>query len=89
MKSVTFNEGLEVLESYICENSGLERVSLPTTLKEIESSAFSNCKFLKHVSLPDFLEKIGYKCFAYSGIESIVIPKNIKVIEKSTFYQCV
>lgn len=88
MKSVKFNEGLEILGGYIFENSGLESVQLPTTLKEIESDAFSKCKSLKHVLLPNLLEKIGSHCFENSGIESIVIPRNVKIIEKNTFHKC-
>ena len=43
----------------VFENSAIEGVKLPTTLKRIEYSAFKNCKGLKRVYLPDKLEYVG------------------------------
>ena len=43
----------------VFENSAIEDIKLPTTLKRIEYSAFKNCKCLKRVYLPEKLEYIG------------------------------
>ena len=80
LKRVILNEGLEVLGTNerpddeqwyygIFQGSAVESVSLPSTLKRIEYSAFRNCKHLKSVALPKGLEKIGEGCFCESGIE--------------------
>ena len=74
LKTVKFNAGLEVLgtdeyvengELYygVFEESSIEHVELPSTLRRIEYSAFESCKNLKNISLPDKLEYIGNWCF--------------------------
>ena len=68
------SDGLEVLGSGECadagqgfrgvfEESALERVELPSTLKRIEYNAFQHCKDLKSINLPRKLEYIGKRCF--------------------------
>ena len=65
-----FGEGLEVLGTNeypdnggmwcgVFEESSVERVELPATLKRIAYSAFENCEKLKHIELPNKLEYIG------------------------------
>ena len=74
LKYAKFGEGLEVLgtDEYpeddgawcgVFEESALERVELPSTLKRIEYSTFEKCKNLKRINLPDGLEYIGKCCF--------------------------
>ena len=60
LKTVKFNEGLEVLgtdeysddgKTYfgVFEESAVERVELPSTLRRIEYRVFENCKNLKNI----------------------------------------
>ena len=58
----------------------MEEVVLPSTLRRIEYSAFLRCANLKHIRLPEELEKIGKYCFAESGIEEIAIPTSVTEI---------
>ena len=69
-----FGEGLEILGTNeypdngnlwygVFEESSIESVELPSTLKRIEYWAFENCKSLKSITLPDKLEYIGNRCF--------------------------
>ena len=45
LESVVLNEGLEVLEyAFSCTN--IKKIAFPKTLKEIDSSTFSDCKNL-------------------------------------------
>ena len=88
LKRIVINEGLEVIgmdeypkEGYLYygafEESTVEEVILPSTLKRIEYSAFRRCTNLKHISLPEGLEKIGKSCFTGSGIEEVAIPNSV------------
>ena len=74
LKTVIFNEGLETLGTNeyadsdklyqgVFENSALQNVELPVTLKRIEYSAFENCASLKNIVLPRKLEYVGKRCF--------------------------
>lgn len=95
LKTVKFNEGLEVLgtdeyfndKSYygVFEESSVERVKLPSTLKRIEYGAFEYCTNLKSIWLPDALEYIGKESFLRSGFGKIMIPKTVKSIGNDAF----
>ena len=63
-------------------------MKLPSTLKRIGHSTFTQCNSLKIIELPDGLEYIGVNCFSESELESIRIPPAVKTIEMLTFYQC-
>ena len=69
-----FNNGLEVIgtdeylnDGGLCygvfEESSVENIELPSTLKRIEYSVFEGCKSLRSIHLPDRLEFIGQRCF--------------------------
>lgn len=74
LKEIRFKDGLEALgtDQYLddgklyygaFQNSVVEYVELPATLKRIEYSAFEGCKALKSITLPEGLEFIGKMCF--------------------------
>lgn len=74
---------------------GLEKlvsVKIPKTVKTIGSNAFSNCKYLREVELPQGLEKINTYAFGGSyynngqaQIEEIVIPFGVTYIGEYAF----
>ena len=74
LRSAKFGEGLEVLgtDEYadtgksfygVFDESALERVWLPFTLRRIEYYAFAGCKNLKSIVLPENIEYLGKGCF--------------------------
>lgn len=67
------------------EQSALENVHLPSTLKRIEYNVFDECKQLKNIQLPEGLEYIGRQCFYKSGLESIVLPATVKSVGSGAF----
>ena len=71
-------------KSLMCE------ISLPHSLKCIESGAFSSSAIKGNLALPEGLEYIGGSAFNdCSGLTgSLTIPSGIKVIESSSFRQC-
>lgn len=84
LKCARLNEGLEVLEDRehaYCEwngvfsGSAVEDVLLPSTLMVIGAYAFSQCKNLKSVQLPDSLERIESDAFIESALESVTLPR--------------
>ena len=92
LRSVKFAEGLEALGtdeyqsdgsmwSGAFQESALENVRLPSTLKKIEYRTFAGCENLKAIEFPDGLEYLGKDCFYESGLESINIPPALKTIE--------
>ena len=99
LKTVKFNDGLEVLGTHeyadngcrycgFFQDSSVERVDLPTTLKKIEFCTFESCKNLKSIKLPNSLEYIRSDCFAESGLQTIEIPRKGVRIEGYVFTGC-
>ena len=74
------------------EQSGIEEIQTPPSLKAIGDGAFSNCKQLKYAVLNEGLETLGngreIGCFESSSIENVVLPSTLKRLEKRTFYNC-
>ena len=90
-----FNEGLEVLgvddgrwSSGVFQESAVEDVQLPHTLKRIERHAFDNCWDLRSITLPDNLEYIGMGCFCESGLAEVQIPKAGVQVGDYAFSNC-
>ena len=54
----------------------------------IGADAFAACDDITGIAVPDTVESIGYKAFAYSDIEKIDLGSNMKEIGNQAFYQC-
>lgn len=69
-------------------------IEIPQTVEgcritEIRDNAFYECGSLKHITLPDTIEKIGHHAFyACSSLESVTIPDSVKEIGMGCFCGC-
>ena len=70
------------------EEAQKETVVVPSWIRVIDRFAFSSCKDVKHVILPDTVQEIGYGAFHYSGIKDIVIPDSVTKMEHEVFEEC-
>ena len=69
--------------------SSMKTVKFPAELKEIQASAFRDCKGLETLELPDTLEKLGKSAFqGCKNLARIVIPPSVTEIPKSAFNGC-
>ena len=66
----------------------IERVFIPNTVEIIEDSAFSECKNLYKIIMPDRLKELGNHAFSGSAIECMIIPEGIKLLGTNLFYGC-
>ena len=62
----------------------VQKYVLPNTIRELENSAFKECK-ADEVVLPVWLETIGDICFLNSEVEEVELPIGLKTIGKSAF----
>ena len=76
-----------IFNNYPTEYFELEKITFPSTLKEIGDLAFQGCK-IKSIVFPDGLEEIGFAAFQYCPLESISFPKSLKTIGKMAFSNC-
>ena len=72
----------------VFQESSLERVDLPSTLRRMETRAFERCSRLRSITLPDSLERIETRCFSGSGLTEIQIPNAGVCADKSAFGGC-
>lgn len=51
LQYVTLPEGLQELESFVFENTGLVEVNIPSSLTEMDDNPFNNCKALENIDV--------------------------------------
>jgi hypothetical protein len=62
---------------------------VPSTVTEIEGSAFKDCKNLLAIQIPDSVANIGTEAFAgCTGLKEITIPDSVTEISWCAFYGC-
>ncbi len=67
----------------------IERVEIPSSVKEIGPYAFSICKNLKEAVIPASVIKINSGSFQYCpSLLSVVIPESVEYIGSTAFYAC-
>ena len=83
----TANGGHVFTNSY--DRSVIQRVTMPSSVKRIRSSAFSDCDNLAEVYLSSSLTNIGLSAFARCGnLKSINIPGTVDLIDMFAFSWC-
>lgn len=69
-------------------NTACKEVILPNSVKWIEGGAFSYCKQLRGIHLPNQLQKIGVNAFCLSHLQAIEIPSTVRVLGANAFANC-
>lgn len=77
-----------IAESAFEDNTDITSITLPKTLKTIESSAFCYCENLKKVNIKSSLTSIGSYAFTYTGLTEITIPDSVTSIGDNAFQSC-
>ena len=75
----------ELGRSTFDECVNLKSVSLPSSLKKIDSYAFNDCFSLQSITLPEQLERIESYAFQRCDLEDIYIPAKVIFISASAF----
>ena len=67
----------------------LEKVNIPSKLKNIFGHTFANCRCLKEIVLPKDLKSIGdFAFFDCESLKYIIIPRSVTSIGESAFTWC-
>ena len=67
------------------ENTKIEKITIPATIKSIPSYAFYKCTKLSEVILNEGLESIGSYAFDSCRLKKLIIPSTCKTIESCAF----
>ena len=70
--------------------SDIEKIFIPSTVRELGSCAFCGCKQLREAIFePDSeLRIIKWSCFSNCGLEEVIIPRSVRTIEECAFSGC-
>lgn len=87
MKRLTFSEGIRVIPRAIAYfNEELETVDIPSTVEEIDESAFFYCLSLQNANLPEGIRRIDDAAFRFCiNIDSLILPPSVEYIGRTTF----
>ncbi len=72
-------------EDFLRNNTKIEKISIPATIKKIPNYAFYKCTKLSEVVLNEGLERIGAYAFDSCKLKTLIVPSTCKVIENSAF----
>lgn len=69
------------------ENSGIESIVIPGTVKTVGSNVFSNCSSLSTLTIEDGVETIGEKAFYNSSaLKDVTVPASVKKLDTYAFH---
>jgi uncharacterized repeat protein (TIGR02543 family) len=69
-------------------NTSLTKVTIPNTVTDIRSGAFSYCGSLTEITIPESVTTINQNAFTYTGLVSVTIPSGVKDIKNFLFSGC-
>ncbi|MCR5569895.1 MAG: leucine-rich repeat domain-containing protein [Paludibacteraceae bacterium] len=86
---ITISGKTTAIGDYCFLNSKIESIQLPAKLKSLGANAFSGCKALKAVTLPEKVTHLREGLFRNcSKLEQIQLPEKMKAIDSLAFKGC-
>lgn len=71
------NSRLETIGNSVFAGEKITELTLPSSVRVLESYAFISCDLLTKATLNDGLQKIGWQVFAFPGLRELVIPASV------------
>ena len=89
LKHVVLPQGVTEIGAGALGSSGIEAITIPSTVKTIGDAAFGGCEALKAVTLPAGVTAIGVNLFkGCAALETAVIEAEISELPANTFLGC-
>ena len=82
-------EGVSSIDRSVFSNANITSITLPSSLKEIGEVAFTDCKSITEIVIPENVDVI--KDFAFAGctnLKSVTLPESMTRIGQGAFYRC-
>lgn len=88
IKTLTLNDNILSIGLETVENTSIQTLEIPGSIKTISSSAIRNNKNLKTIKFNEGLETIGSNAASWNqNLANINIPNSVKDIESMAFYE--
>lgn len=89
LSSITIEPGVRLIEGTSFAGTGITSITIPNTVKDLQTYVFEDCKKLKTVKLPDGIKKIGECLFmGCESFTSVVVPPMVTEIGERAYYGC-
>ncbi len=89
VKRIVVEEGITTIGKDAFTSMNFEKISLPKTLTELKSGAFSSCDVLQSIVIPDGVSEIGGGAFmGCLSLANVTFPKSLKTIKSIAFDCC-
>lgn len=90
LETVIVTNGTNILGGSFRGCFYIKNVTLPTTIKDIETRAFYSCYALENINISDsILQDIEREAFGYcTSLKTITLPATIRSIGSYAFYMC-
>ena len=89
LSSITIEPGVRLIEGTSFAGTGITSITIPNTVKDLQTYVFEDCKKLKTVKLPDGIKKIGECLFmGCESLTSVVVPPTVTEIGERAYYDC-
>ena len=86
LKRINLPNGLEKIGNASFYGSGLEKLTIPASVKVIDDWAFAWLTSMETIDIPDTVETIGFNAYIYcKGVKTINIGSGVKTIGKDGF----
>ena len=88
-KKIQLREGIIRIGYRAFSGAGISEIQLPSTLRYLDNSCFSDCLDLKSVDIPNGVLEIGAEAFSNCVmLETVRIPASVKAIHRNAFANC-
>ena len=89
LNEVTLPDGLKYIHRGAFGLSGIEKITVPSSVKCIESQAFVSCNSLKEVTIETGVETLEERVFeGCPSLEKCYFPDTVTKIDYNVFHQC-
>lgn len=86
LKRISLPSGLKKIGNAAFYGSGLEKITIPASVTEIDDWAFAWITNMKTIDIPDTVESVGFNAYIYAkGVKTINIGSGVKTIGKDGF----
>ena len=89
LSSITIEPGVRLIEGTSFAGTAITSITIPNTVKDLQTYVFEDCKKLKTEKLPDGIKKIGECLFmGCESLTSVVVPPTVTEIGERAYYDC-
>ena len=88
IESINIGSGVQTLPIGFAAYQAIKSITIPSSVKTIDKSAFFMCQDLTSISIPSSVTTIGANAFCWTGLTNVSIPSMVKNLGSTAFAHC-